>query len=127
MFLPFEEDDWALMPWAARRALDLAGRRMSLDAWRNLGERDRRRLAALGVEDRVDVEAVRAFDGVVEAPVFSPPAQAPVQITINAAEWSALSSVARHALHAYAIRGTLDRLETAQRALTSSGESQSTT
>ena len=124
MFLAFEEVDWELMPWSARRALDEAGRRMSLSAWRALPGPERRRLAGLGVGE-VDAAAVRALAlGAEHIEAWRAPAQPPEGL--DAAEWSALSPVARHALHAYARRDKLDRMREAYEALTSSGASQST-
>jgi cyclic pyranopterin monophosphate synthase len=57
---PFEEalPDLETVPIAARRALDHAGIRLSLDSWRSLPTDDRRRLVLLGAAADVDIEAV---------------------------------------------------------------------
>ncbi len=127
MFLPFEENDWALMPWAARRALDFAGLKMSLAEWRAMSEPDRHRLARLGLDAAVDKDAVRVLAHTATAiDAFIPPGGPPAEISIDREAWSALSCVARHALHAYARRGKRERLRAAYESLMSSGESQST-
>jgi molybdenum cofactor biosynthesis protein MoaC len=56
----FEDDDPGLrfMPLAARRALDLVGRRLSLDGWRSLVTEDRLAIARAGLEDRIDSATV---------------------------------------------------------------------
>lgn len=90
-------------------------------------EPDRRRLAELGLAVSLDREAVCALaSGAPRIDVFSPPAGPPAELSIDPEAWSALPCVARHALHAYARRGKLDKLRAAYVALTSSGESQST-
>lgn len=127
MFLPFEEDDWELMPWAARRALDLVGRKISLAGWRSMTAVDRRRLAELGRDEAVDAQAVLALSSAAtEIEPFVPPGDPPLGLSIDLDAWSALSCVAQHALHAYASRGKVERLRAAHEALMSSGESQST-
>lgn len=56
----FEDDDPGLrfMPLAARRALDLVGRRLSLEGWRSLATEDRLAIARAGLSDRVDATLV---------------------------------------------------------------------
>lgn len=51
-------DDLPLLPLAARRALDVAGRRLSLAAWQKLSLAARRRLVGEGASESVDVAAV---------------------------------------------------------------------
>ena len=115
------------MPWAARRALDLAGRKLSLAAWRAMPEAERRRLARLGLETSVDGDATRALaPSASPIDIFSPPEDPPQELARDPEAWNALSCVARHALHAYARRGNSGRLRIAYDTLTSSGRSQST-
>jgi cyclic pyranopterin phosphate synthase len=51
-------DDLDLVPLAARRALDCAGRHLSLDGWRSLPLALRRHLVALGSAQAVDADVV---------------------------------------------------------------------
>ncbi|MCB9597434.1 MAG: hypothetical protein H6719_32230 [Sandaracinaceae bacterium] len=128
ILMPDEAPDLLLLPWAARRALDLAGRKVSLQAWQALPLEVRRRLAGLGSVAAVDLDAVRALvEGeaigeTIEA--FVPPPGAPPGL--DAPGWATLSLVAQHALHAYAARGKADRMRELYDAVMSSGESQST-
>lgn len=126
VLLPGEPRDLSLMPWAARRALDLAGRKVSLEAWQAMPIEDRREVAAAGSADGVDVSRVREIVG--EAPAiepFDPPPTPPDALDDARHAWGELSAVARHALHAYAARGKHARLIETYEALTSSGASQS--
>lgn len=126
VLLPEEPRDLSLMPWAARRALDLAGRKVSLARWKAMSLADRRELAAAGSGDIVDVRRVHEMVG--EAPaidVFDPPDTPPDALDDALDRWGELSVVARHALHAYAARGKRERLEQTYAGLTSSGASQS--
>ncbi len=100
------------LPIAARRALDHAGLRLSLEAWRSLGLEDRCQLVAAGANDVVDSGAVA---GVVRR--ASPPAQrievvgdpdplAPPDgltrllepIPLDARQWARLRALDRYAL-----------------------------
>jgi cyclic pyranopterin phosphate synthase len=68
---PFEEpnDDLVWIPLAARRALDRAGYKLSLAAWRGLGMAERRALIAAGTARSVAAEAVaRLVNGAEPAP-----------------------------------------------------------
>lgn len=56
-------ENFDLVPLAARRALDVAGRKLSLESFRNLSLSARRALTTLGSEDRVDVSAVLELVG----------------------------------------------------------------
>jgi cyclic pyranopterin phosphate synthase len=49
----------SLVPLAARRALDRAGRKLSLPGWTSLHGADRRGLVERGTDDEVDIVAVR--------------------------------------------------------------------
>jgi cyclic pyranopterin phosphate synthase len=100
------------LPIAARRALDHAGLRLSLEAWRSLGLEDRCQLVAAGADDIVDSSAVA---GVVRR--ASPPAQrievvgdpdplAPPDgltrllepVPLDARQWARLRALDRYAL-----------------------------
>lgn len=67
-------DDLPLLPLAARRALDVAGQRLSLKAWQGLGIEARRQLVAAGAVEVVDVSAVT---GAVAEAEPSPESQPP--------------------------------------------------
>lgn len=53
--------DLDLVPLAARRALDHAGLKLSLEGWRSLRPADRRRIAEVGAAEQVSVAAVTAL------------------------------------------------------------------
>jgi cyclic pyranopterin phosphate synthase len=67
---PFEEpnDDLGWIPLAARRALDAAGFKLSLAAWRGLGMVERKALIAAGEKANVAAEAVARLVGGAEPP-----------------------------------------------------------
>jgi cyclic pyranopterin phosphate synthase len=121
----FEEIGQALefVPHSARRALDLAGRKLSLEGWRSLGAEDRRALCVAGVSETVDVARVAEAAGrAVPAPEpIEPPAPpdaraVPAEIhaalgtlrQIDDAQWAALRSVDRHTL--WKLRARPERL-----------------
>jgi cyclic pyranopterin phosphate synthase len=99
------------MPLAARRALDAAGTKVSLDAWRAMPIEDRRGLVALGAAASVDVELVRAIAAratpkpVAIAAATEPP-KTPAELSValgedrplEASRWEALSPLARYVL-----------------------------
>lgn len=132
--LPFEDDDLTLVPWAGRRALDAAGRKLSLRGWQGLSLLARQAIVGLGAEDEVDVVRVRELiEGAhPEAEAITPPSDPPrdrpspeVAAALGEVpEWPSLSPVARYALHAYASRGKHDKLRAAYASM-SSGASQS--
>jgi cyclic pyranopterin phosphate synthase len=118
------------VPLAARRALDIAGVRVTLEAWRSLTLGDRRALVAAGAPEDVDVEQVLA--GVRRAtppatriaPTPDPdPLEPPESITralgigrcLDARTWSELRSLDRFAIvHGYrraVAKGTPTQLE----------------
>ena len=108
--LPGEEPTLDFIPMAARRALDRGGRKLSLTAWRAMGEEARAQLIAAGAAPRVDVEAVRALAigaPPIEATPDVDPARPPSPLIgrITEERWRALGPVARHALESYARRG----------------------
>src|SRR5579883_3380953 len=101
------------MPLAARRALDLSGRKLSLEGWKSLPLAMREALVRAGGEDAVDEEAIhRALAGAAPAAVAIAPAGAidaravPPELraalgparTLDDARWAALSSLDRYAL-----------------------------
>jgi len=104
-------------PIAARRALDHAGQRLSVEGWRSLPLEDRQRLTLQGVPDRVDVEQVanllrRANPAAQRiSAVSDPDASAPPEALAKALEptraidpkrWARLRAVDRYALaHTY--------------------------
>jgi cyclic pyranopterin phosphate synthase len=97
-----------LLPLAARRALDVAGCKVSLDSWKKAKLAARRALVALGSGDRVAAARVRAhlkgakipFDAIAKTPDPSasevPPELADAELTASA--WSALEAIDRYAL-----------------------------
>lgn len=107
---PFEEigPDLDLVPLAARRALDLAGFRVSLAGWRSLALDDRRRLVRAGEEDIVDAQEVfevaRRASPVAQLMERAPdpdPGALPKGISsgvLPLARWSALRPLERFAL-----------------------------
>jgi cyclic pyranopterin phosphate synthase len=119
-----------LVPLAARRALDRAGRKLSLDAWKNLDHAARRELVELGSERDVDVSRVVSVAGQAlpapkpiepteDPPVDTPPTnlvevlgpQRPVPDNV----WALLSPLDRYVLCKVASRGNPERIESAYR------------
>ena len=114
-----------LVPLAGRRALDRAGRKLSLAGWSSLSGGDRRSLVALGADDDVDVARVHA---IVER--ASPPAKAieplaepgahraPAAVVaalgasrpLDPATWASLTPLDRYAFAKIVTRGKLERL-----------------
>jgi len=104
-------------PIAARRALDHAGLRLSVEGWRSLSTDERERVTLAGVPDRIDVESVpgllrRASPGPQRVnPVVDPDPSSPPEAlsralepgrTLDARRWSRLRAVDRYALaHTY--------------------------
>jgi cyclic pyranopterin phosphate synthase len=126
----FEEPNsgLTLIPLAARRALDVAGIRLSLDAWRGLSLSERRLLIAAGTAARVGVDAVeRIAERARPAPERVPPVPDPEQIvpelTLAAGErsqalvlaWPELTSLERYALVKLARSNKADPAERATR------------
>jgi molybdenum cofactor biosynthesis protein MoaC len=116
------------LPLAARRALDHAGRKLSLAGWASLPEGDRRSLVRLGSVSPVDLDAVarllrraRPAAASTEA-VGDPPRDAPPDRLVeayaehgrlNPAIWTSLSDVDRYALGKVARRPNPERLASA--------------
>lgn len=114
-----------LLPIAARRALDHAGRKLSLEGFRSLSLAEREELTVLGSQDDVDVARVAALalaaqpPAEVTAPVADPAPTAPddallaafgVERAIPPASWSALSRLDRYALAKVARGKSAERL-----------------
>jgi cyclic pyranopterin phosphate synthase len=102
------DDTLDLLPLAARRALDVAGRKVSLEAWRAAPLDARRELVALGSAKHVSAKRVRAHleeagfasEKIAKVPE---PSSSDVPADLGDAEltssaWSALTSLARYAL-----------------------------
>jgi len=117
-----------LLPLAARRALDHAGCKLSLEGFRSLPLTEREQLARLGSEDVVDVELVRtvARGGAppaepVAASLDPSPVAPPDEVVaaygnarpIPPGSWSALGPLDRYALAKVARGKSPERLEPA--------------
>ncbi len=117
-----------LLPLSARRALDHAGCKLSLEGFRSLSATEREELAQLGSHDAVDVARVIALlrpakpPAEVMQPVADPSPVAPDETVvaafgagrpIPAASWSALSPLDRYALAKVARGKSPERLEQA--------------
>jgi hypothetical protein len=117
-----------LLPMAARRALDVAGLHLSLDAWQLLPLGVRQALVALGAGTTVDATAVTVqlthagAASVEQPPLLDPPAAAPPpEVTqalqparpLDAACWTQLRALDRYVLAQLARRGKLERLAAA--------------
>ncbi len=116
------------LPLAARRALDHAGRKLSLAGWTSLDLEERRRLVSLGSVPTVDLDAVarvlrRARPAAVSSDVAGdPPRHAPPARLVEAyadcgslsvAVWTSLSDLDRYALSKVTKRSDPERLELA--------------
>ncbi|MES1174704.1 MAG: cyclic pyranopterin monophosphate synthase MoaC [Myxococcales bacterium] len=115
-----------LLPLAARRALDAAGLKLSLEAWRGLPLEKRRAITTAGSEPVVDVQRVAAAVPAGQTiPIAVEPeanlATVPDSLSgslgssrpISPALWSALSPLDRYALLKVASRGKPERLNAA--------------
>lgn len=117
-----------LLPMAARRALDHAGKKVSLRDWKAQPVAWRERLTNLGSESEVDAASVRSFLNETHVPTADlaaendPPATTVPEAVRSAygasrpipeATWSALSALDRYALAKVAIKARPDRLERA--------------
>jgi cyclic pyranopterin phosphate synthase len=125
---PFEKvsSDLAELPLAARRALDHAGLRLSIEAWRSLPIDHRRQLALSGAEAVVDtgtvivaVRRARPAPQPIERVADPDPNTPPVGIarllrgsrTLDARTWARLRPLDRYAL-AHAHRRSVARNDT---------------
>jgi molybdenum cofactor biosynthesis protein MoaC len=110
----FEGMDEALlfMPLAARRLLDVLGRKLSLEGWRSLSLEDRRRVVREGAAEQVDPAAAAIID--TASPVAEnihpqpdpDPRSIPQELAatlggarrLDSAQWRALRALDRYAL-----------------------------
>jgi cyclic pyranopterin phosphate synthase len=115
-----------LVPLAARRALDIAGLKVPLEAWRALPLESRRALTTTGAAPVVDVERVTGLlpaDAVSRIEPLVEPREATVPDELSAAFgptmpiasalWQALSPLDRYALLKVKSRGNPERVEAA--------------
>ncbi len=126
-FFSFEVSDGLdLLPLSARRALDRAGVKLSLEGWKSLSLADRQALAEAGLEADVPVERVRALcapagaaarpiEPVPEPNLPTPPADLQAALgpdhPIDEAAWGRLPRLARHALLHLTRSGQTARLQ----------------
>ena len=128
----FEEidDSLKLLPLAARRALDVAGVKVSLAAWQTLPQGVRRELAQLGCAPQVNAGAVQALlertrvlREEIEAVPDPPAHQVPADLLqalgpgrpLAPGTWVALTPLDRYALAKVAVRGRPQRVVRAYR------------
>ena len=125
------DDELPLVPLAARRALDVAGRKLSLKAWQALALPRRQELVRQGRSARVDVSAVHAavaqaappatpIDADDESRLVDPSAELLAAVhaaagpqALDAARWHTLDPLARFALVHVALRGHPGRVREA--------------
>ena len=122
------DEDLELVPLAARRALDRAGLKLSLDAWKSLPMSQRRAVVDAGSGASVELAPVQLAVSLAEPPAEKldpgddPPVDAPPAVLVEAlgperslppALWAALSPLDRYALAKVASRGRPGRLEKA--------------
>jgi molybdenum cofactor biosynthesis protein MoaC len=116
------------LPLAARRALDHAGRKLSLSGWTSLDASERRALVRLGSTSPVDLDAVArvlrrarpaasAAEAQGDPPRDAPPARVVEAYaehgTLSTAVWTSLADVDRYALDKVAKKSNPDRLANA--------------
>ncbi len=117
-----------LLPLAARRALDLAGYKLSLAGWTSLPLEARRELVRLGSEGAVNTAEVLRALAPAQPPAAAcevlpdPPPAAPTPVLVEAfapygrltaAIWSSLDELDRYALNKVAVRGDPERMKAA--------------
>lgn len=122
------DEQLELIPVAARRALDCAGRRISLEAWKSLPIALRKHLVLAGSAPKVDTDLVREALALAtpepEAiePVSDPaPQSVPEDVAQMLGEdrlipdsvWAGLSSLDRYTLWKVTSRGKMDRIAAA--------------
>jgi molybdenum cofactor biosynthesis protein MoaC len=125
MIYAFERIDASLelLPFAARRALDHAGLKVSLASWKAMPLRAREQLAALGADATVDVAGVRRALSRAEAateaiaPKHDPdPLEVPPELVramgydIGVPTWRALSPLDRYVLQKVSAKPRGDRV-----------------
>jgi hypothetical protein len=106
-------DALELVPLAARRALDAAGRKVGLEAWRAMPLAARASIVEAGAAAQVDVRAVRdaleavdatPIEAVAEPDPVTPPTSV-VALGVSAARWASMGALDRWALASLARRG----------------------
>jgi cyclic pyranopterin phosphate synthase len=115
-----------LLPLAARRALDAAGLKISLEAWRVLPLAARRALVESGTGPTVDIARVETALGSAPTTRVEPSPDPEISSIpgslssalggarpVSQALWNALSPLDRYALVKVAARGKRDRLDAA--------------
>jgi cyclic pyranopterin monophosphate synthase len=117
-----------LVPLAARRALDRAGLKLSLEGWRSLALEARRTISDAGSRAMLDVAPVIVLANRAEPrperiePVDEPPSDEPPPVVVAAlgsgrplspAVWASLSALDRFALAKVADRGRIERIASA--------------
>lgn len=123
------DDSLPLVPLAARRALDRAARKLSLERWQALSLAKRQRLVDAGSSDHVDLDAVTAcLEGAdtvpyesraepdrhaVDAAVASACEDAPITEEV----WRSLRALDRWSLTSLAERGKREALGALRREL----------
>jgi cyclic pyranopterin phosphate synthase len=134
----FEEvdEDLSQLPTAAQRALDLAGEKLSPEAWRSLTVADRMALVTAGAFSTVDPELVRSIvahaapSPMEVEPRLDPDPDAPPPDLLRAlsdtraltqARWASLRPLDRYALTAAAAKGPEGRLQQAYDEILHSG------
>ena len=106
-------DDLDLVPLAGRRALDAAGLKVGLAAWRAMPLEARSAIVAAGAAETIDTAQVRSrLVGVETTRVEAAPepdpaavADAAARFSIDVAAWSALRALDRWAIASLARRG----------------------
>lgn len=108
-----------LVPLAARRALDHAGLKISLETWRSLPLETRAAIVSAGADDAVDTDLVRSklagvptseLDALTEPTAGMPPASVTDAWPEAGAAWANLGGLDRWALTVLASRARLDSL-----------------
>jgi cyclic pyranopterin monophosphate synthase len=106
------DDTLPYVPIAARRLLDLGGKKLSLAGWQSLRSEDRWQLARAGAGERVGLDAVAILDRATPAPTSVSPTADPSAVRppaelVNAlgaarpldqARWQGLSALDRYTL-----------------------------
>jgi len=122
------DDGLELVPLAARRALDRAGLKLSLDAWQSLPAAQRRSIVQAGSGTEVQLDPLQLAIALADPPAkrvdaaADPPEDAPPAQLVDAlgperalppALWAALTPLDRYVLAKVASRGRPGRLEKA--------------
>ncbi|MEM1415287.1 MAG: nitrate reductase associated protein [Myxococcota bacterium] len=93
------------LPLAARRALDRAGLKLGLAAWTALPLATRERLVALGAEETVDEDAVKALLAGAAFQEIRPRPEPARPADVGAEDWAGLTPLGRFAVAHHARKG----------------------